>query len=561
MAQIIMFRGNTRRIQMPVMRDGAPLDISGGTLIFTAKYGDRDNDDQAVFQLTTVPGEGIEVEDPASGVAIATIDRIHTIHLANAKILLRYDWQLEEADGTVTTLEVGTLTVMPTVTLGTETIIAGGVPLAAAFRPTWHVDNSSGDDMNTGDSPSRALKTMTRYVRLTGYEQHIVPGLEVDVTVHGDMPTTDKVSMRRIVDDATGAWRVHGTTTILVAGVLTSYTPTNMTTGVQATIVDPAFDGGGLGAALEGKIVVFPGINAEARVLAYLGSGRLRIVDPIMYGSGQSDLFSATPGQNEPYRIEKGSRVTMGLLDLHTPWQGGFATWPRRILLENLIFTDVTNFAGTGGFYQRAMAYRCAFQDIQVIGGVSIQFRSLDCTPTALGGVTTFASNLEVQTYFSGSCFRGGLPFFSGIAFGAGSQDANVIASLFSLVSGPGNSQEGRLGVMTTNPGPFSGLHFLDATYVSTHGIDVIYGNQVGTNAVVLARGSKYLYQPGGSIAATGSTGRQIAVGGFLAPTSLYAEDGTTLAACTTWAQLQASPFSGFAQNRTDKSRFAFDTL
>jgi hypothetical protein len=67
-----------------------------------------------VFQLTI--GQGIVVTDAPNGIAEATISPTHTASLPRETVALVYDVKLQTADGDVSTIAVGTITVYPNVT-------------------------------------------------------------------------------------------------------------------------------------------------------------------------------------------------------------------------------------------------------------------------------------------------------------------------------------------------------------------------------------------------------------------------------------------------------------
>lgn len=120
MADHLMTRGDSATIVLTVVDGaGAPLDLTGKTLIFTAKRAVVDPD-PGVFQKRT--GAGIAIRSPQSGatkgVADVAILPADTAGLPAYRTTLIYDAELVDG-GAVSTLETGTLTVAPDVTLAT----------------------------------------------------------------------------------------------------------------------------------------------------------------------------------------------------------------------------------------------------------------------------------------------------------------------------------------------------------------------------------------------------------------------------------------------------------
>lgn len=112
---LTMWRGDTPIWELAVVDDGgAPFDLTGYTLYFTAKQALSDAD-PGVFQLTN--GAGITVTDAAGGLATIQPRRADTNTLT-ADVTLFYDVQLSQAaapDQTFT-VERGTLLIARDVT-------------------------------------------------------------------------------------------------------------------------------------------------------------------------------------------------------------------------------------------------------------------------------------------------------------------------------------------------------------------------------------------------------------------------------------------------------------
>ena len=112
--KLTMFRGDTPTWNLEANQyDDSDLDISTGTIYFTAKKDAASLDADAVFQKTT--GDGITVTDGPAGLfsvklATADTDGIY------APVYLVWDVQWVNPGGDVFTLMAGDLLVKPDVT-------------------------------------------------------------------------------------------------------------------------------------------------------------------------------------------------------------------------------------------------------------------------------------------------------------------------------------------------------------------------------------------------------------------------------------------------------------
>lgn len=102
-------RGDTIDLEVPILRDDVAVDLTGADIWFTAKRRLTDADADAVAQKSI--GSGIVVVgDAADGTVLVTLDPADTDSLTKQTVLT-CDIQLVEADGRVTTVASGTLTV------------------------------------------------------------------------------------------------------------------------------------------------------------------------------------------------------------------------------------------------------------------------------------------------------------------------------------------------------------------------------------------------------------------------------------------------------------------
>lgn len=116
---LTIVRGDTKKWTITIARNGVAVDLTGAYLWFTAKNSVSDTDDQALVALVSaVPNMqgSIVISTPASlGTAIMTFNPAATDFIT-PPVNLQYDVQLEEADGTLTTVAVGYIQVTPDVT-------------------------------------------------------------------------------------------------------------------------------------------------------------------------------------------------------------------------------------------------------------------------------------------------------------------------------------------------------------------------------------------------------------------------------------------------------------
>jgi len=111
-----MFRGDTLTFELALTnpKTGAPLDITGAKIWFTAKNNYVDPDNQAVIALDTVSG-GVAITDAVRGLARVDVPPLATRSFPDGPVKTVYDVQIKDAAGIVTTVESGTLKVWPDV--------------------------------------------------------------------------------------------------------------------------------------------------------------------------------------------------------------------------------------------------------------------------------------------------------------------------------------------------------------------------------------------------------------------------------------------------------------
>ncbi|KKL94072.1 hypothetical protein LCGC14_1868340 [marine sediment metagenome] len=119
MTTLEIVRGDKRDFSITVTQDGAPLDLTGLVLWFTAKRRHTDPDQAAAFQLSSAAG-GISITDAVNGKAEMSIQPGDTSKLPASRTVLVWDLQVVDGSGNPCTPEWGSLTVIPDVTRRTS---------------------------------------------------------------------------------------------------------------------------------------------------------------------------------------------------------------------------------------------------------------------------------------------------------------------------------------------------------------------------------------------------------------------------------------------------------
>ena len=106
---------------------GLPQDITGGTAWVTLKSNEADTDANAVFQkkITTIPASDANGTDAANGIVVlvAAWDDAATSPPDSTLVPkgnYAYDFQYLHTDGSITTIEIGTVTVIGQITEATS---------------------------------------------------------------------------------------------------------------------------------------------------------------------------------------------------------------------------------------------------------------------------------------------------------------------------------------------------------------------------------------------------------------------------------------------------------
>lgn len=110
-----MVRINTFSFDVSCTENEEAINLTGGTLYFTAKWSPLDADASAVFQLSS-PSSGITILSAANGTANVTVPKTATTTLPYHDTLLYYDLRFLDASSQFFTLMRGTLSVLVNIT-------------------------------------------------------------------------------------------------------------------------------------------------------------------------------------------------------------------------------------------------------------------------------------------------------------------------------------------------------------------------------------------------------------------------------------------------------------
>lgn len=116
MANFTIYRGDSSILDVAATDyAGSPLDISGGTLLFTIKSNARQLDDDAIVRKSSEPGGGIDITDAAGGIATINLLPIDTSEVyAPADYV--WDLQYVSSGAYIYTLTDGVVSIRPDVT-------------------------------------------------------------------------------------------------------------------------------------------------------------------------------------------------------------------------------------------------------------------------------------------------------------------------------------------------------------------------------------------------------------------------------------------------------------
>ncbi len=114
-----MWRGDTFSFDLDPIIDpktNIPRNLTGCKLWFTAKGNVALNDNQASIALDTASLGGVTIVDPVRALVTVTVPPIATRALPDGPVVLVYDVQLMLTNGTILTVEAGSIIVFPDVT-------------------------------------------------------------------------------------------------------------------------------------------------------------------------------------------------------------------------------------------------------------------------------------------------------------------------------------------------------------------------------------------------------------------------------------------------------------
>ena len=116
---LTIIRNDDNEFDATVLLNGSPTNVTGWTFKITAKKNLSDLDAAAVFQATSAGG-AITITDAPNGVIHIVVASALTTTLPPHYTNLYYDLQAIDSGSKVRTLALGTLKVLPDVTLATS---------------------------------------------------------------------------------------------------------------------------------------------------------------------------------------------------------------------------------------------------------------------------------------------------------------------------------------------------------------------------------------------------------------------------------------------------------
>ncbi len=122
MTDLTMYRGDTKTVQETIGPTGLDSNgIAGWSFWFTAKYDPSESD--AAAAIKRVPNDWTVQEAgnaTTAGVVVTTLTPATTASLPPYTVVLAYDVQCKDDHGNIFTLDAGTLTILPDVTIATS---------------------------------------------------------------------------------------------------------------------------------------------------------------------------------------------------------------------------------------------------------------------------------------------------------------------------------------------------------------------------------------------------------------------------------------------------------
>ena len=107
-----MIREDTFKFRVTVTKNGLPVDITGATFTFSAKWATTD----AGTVFTRTLGSGIALVVAADGTIDITIASSNTSDFPSYTVILPYDLEMVETTGDISTVLLGNLTVVSDIT-------------------------------------------------------------------------------------------------------------------------------------------------------------------------------------------------------------------------------------------------------------------------------------------------------------------------------------------------------------------------------------------------------------------------------------------------------------
>jgi len=439
-----------------------------------------------------------------------------------------------------------------------------------AVQATWYIDPTAGSDAGAGDSAAAALRTWAEFVRRVGVAPYIKS--RVDVYLLGNIPVADPVFLRPIVQGS-GMLFIHGTKTLVTAGVLTAVTARVVATNTPLSGADTTTPT--VWAAHVGRLVEITASGTPARVGAAwwvakdLGANTARfstaVTQVVETGTAPSST-EVTPGVGDVFAVYTLSKI--GILDILATHGTSLVTLTSRVIVEYANVVDDTaalkqsQLGATTYSTTRVSASRCLFSYRMFATNVSLQNCWYDTAAIAVFGNSTSASNGSA-IMAAGGCAAssvqgifGRLQLQSGALF-QGTASITVVSKQGTL-----EIQDG--GFMDWTAGPAISIRAEGVVYlgVVNGGVGRLWGTSAvaGTYAVQIHSGKLVLGTAGGTaptLAGALTATQDFRVRGLVAgpafdtTTNAWTSVGTNRN--YTWANLAlAVAASGFGGNAMD---------
>lgn len=441
----------------------------------------------------------------------------------------------------------------------------------ALAQQNWYIDADNGNDNNSGIGGfQNGFRTWAKYISLTGYEE-VFNGRSVDVWCRGTFPDSDPIMKRAIGAGLNYHFGVHGTQGVLLSTNLTSFTASVPSSGGGGTRAQFSV-ASGLTPAMIGALCFFPNSGVYTYITTVSGQ-TATCLDPtdasnVVFGPVPT---RRTPSNTEPIVISRGTSALTLLLE----WiatsvgpSGGPGFVPQRFVLENFAprgSSSLVKHCGNDYVIDPLIQFN-QFQDLDLDADGALFWRH-NCIQ--VNGETTIRDLFDATSgpYFvTGNVIMSapGVPFpncqIHGLEFGTyGTQGVNELSGNCNYqISGFGGYL-GRLGLWPV-AGGIGRLFWIDAS-VSFSSAE-IFGAGTGPIAMQFGPNVRASYSAGGHVYVVGAGGTLASQLSFVRGSGQNAwplpptggGPGPAQATCRSFADVQAAPFNGYAEDYACKS-------